>query len=77
MSNSSSSQAGALPGILAGTDLGDGLWLLPGQGNGLAAQTDDGIVMNDAGSWGASHTSAWTAGLVWCPSGSPTRTAIS
>jgi uncharacterized sulfatase len=49
MSKSSSSQPRVLKGMLAGTDLGDGLWVLPGEGNPLAAQTDDGIVMTDAG----------------------------
>jgi uncharacterized sulfatase len=48
-SSTSSSQNAVLGGALAGTDLGDGLWVLPGQGNALAARTDDGVVINDAG----------------------------
>ena len=47
--STSSSENAVLAGALAGTDLGDGLWVLPGQGNALAASTDDGVVIIDAG----------------------------
>ncbi len=46
---SSSTQKAVLQGALAGSAIGDGLWILPGQGNALAARTDDGIVLIDAG----------------------------
>ena len=41
---------GVLRGALAGVDLGDGFHVLPGQGNALAAETDAGVVLVDAGS---------------------------
>jgi len=47
--SSSSTQEVVLQGALAGTSIGDGLWILPGQGNALAAHTDDGVVLVDAG----------------------------
>ena len=46
---SSSSQDAVLQGALAGSQIGEGIWILPGQGNALAAQTDDGLVLIDAG----------------------------
>ncbi len=39
-----------LQGTLGNVTLGDGLWVLPGQGNMLAARTDEGIMITDAGS---------------------------
>ena len=33
-----------------GADLGDGFYVLPGMGNALVAETDDGLVLVDAGS---------------------------
>ena len=39
-----------LVGNLAGKTIGDGLIVLPGQGNSLAASTDDGIVVLDISS---------------------------
>ena len=36
-----------LTGSLAGKTIGDGLIVLPGQGNSLAACTDDGVVVLD------------------------------
>jgi uncharacterized sulfatase len=41
---------GTLKGQLAGTDLGDGFHVLPGQGNAMVAETDVGLVQVDAGS---------------------------
>ena len=46
---SSSTQKAVLQGALAGSAIGDGLWILPGQGNALAARTDDGVILFDAG----------------------------
>ena len=46
---SSSSQEAVLKGALAGRSIGDGLWILPGQGNALAARSDQGVVLIDAG----------------------------
>ena len=46
---SSSSQDAVLQGALAGSSIGKGLWILPGQGNALAARTDEGLVLIDAG----------------------------
>lgn len=46
---SSSSQDLVLQGALAGSSIGNGLWVLPGQGNALAARTDEGLVLIDAG----------------------------
>ena len=37
-----------LSGLLAGQVLGDGLYVLPGQGNSLAIETDAGVVIIDA-----------------------------
>ena len=39
-----------LTGSLAGKTIGDGLIVLPGQGNSLAACTDDGVVVLDVSS---------------------------
>ena len=39
-----------LVGNLAGKTIGDGLIVLPGQGNSLAASTDDGVVVLDVSS---------------------------
>ena len=46
---SSSSQDAVLQGALAGSQIGDDIWILPGQGNALAARTDEGVVLIDAG----------------------------
>ncbi|MEE3329140.1 MAG: MBL fold metallo-hydrolase, partial [Myxococcota bacterium] len=46
---SSSSQDAVLQGALAGSQLGNDIWILPGQGNALAARTDEGLVLIDAG----------------------------
>ena len=46
---SSTSQDVVLQGELAGSQIGSGLWILPGQGNALAARTDEGLVLIDAG----------------------------
>ena len=46
---SSSTQQAVLQGALAGSVIGDGLWILPGQGNALAARTDDGVILINAG----------------------------
>ena len=40
---------GTLAGALAGQTLRPGFHVLPGQGNALAAETDDGVVLVDAG----------------------------
>ena len=45
----STSQEAVLQGALAGSTIGEGLWILPGQGNALAARTDEGVVLVDAG----------------------------
>jgi alkyl sulfatase BDS1-like metallo-beta-lactamase superfamily hydrolase len=46
---SSTSQDVVLQGELAGSQIGSGLWILPGQGNALAARTDEGLILIDAG----------------------------
>ena len=46
---SSTSQDAVLQGQLAGSQIGDDIWILPGQGNALAARTDEGLVLIDAG----------------------------
>ena len=46
---SSTSQDAVLQGELAGSQIGDDIWILPGQGNALAARTDDGLILIDAG----------------------------
>ncbi len=39
---------GVLAGELAGETIGEGLFVLPGQGNSLAVTTDDGVIVLDA-----------------------------
>jgi uncharacterized sulfatase len=48
-SQPSSSQQAVLQGALAGQEIGAGIWVLPGQGNAVAACTDEGVVLIDAG----------------------------
>lgn len=50
-----------LVGELAGQTVGDGLWVLPGQGNSLAINTDAGIVVIDAS--GYRHADGMIASL--------------
>lgn len=50
MSDEKKPQRGSvLSSALGDTKIGDGMWVLPGQGNVLAVATDDGVVMTDAG----------------------------
>ncbi|MGI9645961.1 MAG: alkyl sulfatase dimerization domain-containing protein [Ilumatobacteraceae bacterium] len=50
-----------LVGELSGQELGDGLWVLPGQGNSLAVLTDAGVVVLDAS--GDRHVEGMLAAL--------------
>lgn len=50
-----------LVGELAGQTIGEGLWVLPGQGNSLAMETDAGVVVLDAS--GPRHASGMIAAL--------------
>ncbi|MEM7140223.1 MAG: alkyl sulfatase dimerization domain-containing protein [Actinomycetota bacterium] len=50
-----------LVGELSGQELGPGLWVLPGQGNSLAVETDAGVVVLDAS--GDRHVDGMIAAL--------------
>ena len=54
-------RGGVLSGELSGQELIDGVYVLPGQGNTLAIETDAGIVLVDAS--GYSHVDAMIAAL--------------
>lgn len=57
----SKKKGGVLAGELAGQELADGIYVLPGQGNTLAIETDAGIVLVDAS--GYSHVDGMIAAL--------------
>jgi alkyl sulfatase BDS1-like metallo-beta-lactamase superfamily hydrolase len=52
---------GVLSGELAGEELADGIYVLPGQGNTLAIETDNGVIIVDAS--GHSHAPGMIAEL--------------